>query len=78
VAPRLTDPALTEAVSFLATYAEPVADELSIDLHASNMMLRPGTTQAVISDPFIDLTARHLAQQHSLIGSKLPANTVFI
>lgn len=77
-APQITDPALAEAMTLLADYAEPVREELSIDLHASNVMLRPGTDQAVISDPFVDLVARHRAQQHSLIGSKLPANTVFI
>lgn len=77
-APHIADPALAEAVTLLADYAEPVREELSIDLHASNVMLRPGTGQAVISDPFVDLNARHQAQQHSLIDSKLPANTVFI
>lgn len=77
-APQIADPVLAEAVTLLADYAEPVREELSIDLHASNVMLRPGTGQPVISDPFVDLVARHRAQQHSLIGSKLPANTVFI
>lgn len=78
IIPRVHDVALAEAVGLLAGFASHHRESVALDLHASNFMLREATGQVVICDPFVDMTARHLAQQHSLQLSGLPANTVFI
>jgi hypothetical protein len=76
--PAIKDPALSAAVTHLASFATGRGERVGLDLHASNFMLRKATGQGVISDPFLDREAKRVVQEQSRLASGLPANTVFI
>lgn len=77
ILPRITDADLNDALRRLASFAAQHADMAGLDMHASNFMLRESTDTPVITDPFLDLGVRHLAQQHCIRVAGLPENTAF-
>lgn len=75
--PSISDAGLAAAASQLATFAATRRERLRLDLHASNFMLREASGQAVVSDPFLDTTAKHRVQQYVRVKAGLPDNTCF-
>lgn len=73
----IPDAGLSAAAWRLADFASTRRERLSLDLHGSNFMWRESTGQAVVSDPFLDTTAKHRVQQHVRVKAGLPDNTIF-
>lgn len=75
---RIEDSWLSEALEYLCGFADTHSQEAVLDMHASNFMQRPASSEAVITDPFLDAAVRRQVQQHHLRKIGLPSDTLCI